>query len=150
MKKSALILTISILMTACLSTLAFGEELKVQNSLFVDVAIIDFNGKIYDANRWTLGTYNLKGIVYNQSFEHIGFVEQSDGVSEVKDIHYKVMAKVAEDGEITDADGNLMGKITETKITDKDGRLLFRLSGSMVQKGLLVYLFFFNDTFRSK
>lgn len=149
MKKSVFILTISILMIACLSTVSFCEELKVQNSLFVDIAIIDSKGKVYDANRWTLGTYNAKGIVYDQSFQHIGFIEQSDEVIEVKDIHYKVLARVNEEGEMTDADGNLMGRITDTKITDRDGRLLFRLSGNMVKKGLLVYLFFFNETFRS-
>ncbi|GEM_PF-1842919 len=148
MKKSVLILTLLII--TCFSAFSFAEELKVQNALYVDIAIIDSDGKIYDANRWTLGTYNIKGTVYDQSFKHIGFVEQSDGVIEVKDIHYKLLARVTDGGELTDSDGNLMGKITETQITDKDGRLLFKLSGPMVKKGLLVYLFFFNDTFGSE
>lgn len=148
MKKRVILITI--LMITCFSTLSIAEELKVQNRLFVDIAIIDSTGKIFDANRWTLGNYNTKGIVYDQSFNHIGFLEQTGNANEVKDIHYKVLAKVTEEGEMTDAGGNFIGMITETKVTDKDGRLLYRLSGPMVKRGLLIYLFFFTDTFGSK
>jgi hypothetical protein len=152
MKKTALkpALILALLIIASFSASAAADELKVQNSLFVDIAIIDSTGKVFDANRWTLGTYNAKGIVYDQSFTHIGFLEHTEGIDEVKDIHYKVLARVTEEGEITDVEGNSMGKITETRVTDSDGRLLYRLSGPMVKRGLLVYLFFFTDSFGSK
>jgi len=148
MKKIAVLL--SILMIVSFASASLANELIVQDKLFVNIAIIDSNGKIYDASRWTLGSYNIKGIVYDYEFKHIGFVEVEDNVSEVKDIHYKVLARVGETGEIVDVDGNSIGMITDTKVTDKDGRILYRLSGEKIQKGLLVFLFFFTNTFGSK
>ncbi len=148
MKKIDVLL--SILMIVSFASTSFANELIVQDKLFVNLAIIDSNGKIYDASRWTLGSYNIKGIVYDYAFKHIGFVDVKDNVSEVKDVHYKVLARVAETGEIMDVDGNIIGKITDTKVTDKDGKILYRLSGEMVQKGLLIFLFFFTNAFGSK
>ncbi len=148
MKKSTVLL--SILMIISFASVSFANELIVQDKLFTNVAIIDSDGKIYDERRWTLGSYNSKGTVYDYAYKHIGFVEVEDNVSEVRDIHYKVLARVAENGEIVDIDGNLIGMITGTKVTDKDGKILYRLSGEKVQKGLLIYLFFFTNAFGSK
>jgi 5-fold beta-flower domain-containing protein len=145
MKKSTILLLI--LMIVSFASVSFANELIVQDKLFTNVAIIDSDGKIYDARRWTLGSYNSKGIVYDYSHKHIGFVEVEDNVSEVRDIHYKVLARVDENGKIVDIDGNLIGMITGTKVTDKDGKILYRLSGEKVQKGLLIYLFFFTNAF---
>ena len=147
MKKIAVLL--SIVMIVSFASVSFANELIVQDKFFVNIAILDSDGKIYDARRWTMGSYNLKGIVYDHAHKHIGFVEVEDNVSVVKDIHYKVMARVAETGEIVDIDGNVIGLIKNTKVTDKDGKVLYRLSGEKVQKGLLVYLFFFTNTFGS-
>jgi predicted metallo-beta-lactamase superfamily hydrolase len=48
---------------------------------------------------------------------------------------------------MTGPEGEVIGYVTETRVTDADGRVIFRLNGPMQRRGLVVYLIFFSGKF---
>jgi hypothetical protein len=65
----------------------------------------------------------------------------------VRDVHYGLLVDVDEEGVMTGPEGEVIGHVTETRVTDADGRVIFRLKGPMQRRGLIVYLIFFSGKF---
>lgn len=146
MKRAFVASVIFTLLSVFLTTpFAFADEYQVKNTLFIPVANINDDGRIMDSNRWLLGRFDKTGTVLDALESHLGYVNRGDTIL---DMHYKVIAEVDEEGTITDPEGNVIGYIAETKITDAAGTILFRFEGPITETtGLLAYIFFFTDAF---
>ena len=145
MRKSIITFVFCILLFGATSVLA--DELVVSDNLFVPRAVVDSDMKIMDSTRWIMGTIDMKGYVFDAENNNIGMIKMIGEEAIVRDVHYVLLADVDEDGRMTGPDGEVMGYITDTRITDADGRVLLRLKGLMQRRGLIVYLIFFSGKF---
>ena len=144
-KKSIIALVFCVLLFG--AVLALADELTISDPLFVPRAIIDSDVKIMDSTRWILGTIDMKGFVFNAEGTNIGMVKMIGDEAIVRDVHYGLLADVDEEGVMTGPEGEIVGYVTATRITDADGRVIFRLKGPMQRRGLVVYLIFFSGKF---
>ncbi len=145
MKKLIIALVFCVFLLGATSALA--DELVVSDNLFVPRAIIDSDTKIMDSTRWVMGRIDMKGFVFDAENSNIGMIKMIGDEVVVRDVHYGLVADVDEEGVMTGSDGEVMGYVTETRVTDADGRVLFRLKGPMQRRGLIVYLIFFSGKF---
>ena len=129
------------------ATSAVADELVVSDNLFVPRAIVASDMKIMDSTRWVMGTIDMKGFVFDAENNNIGMIKMIGDEAIVRDVHYVILADVDEDGKMTGPDGEVMGHVTDTRVTDADGRVLLRLKGPMQRRGLIVYLIFFSEKF---
>ena len=129
------------------STSALSDELMVSDNLFVPKAIVDSDMKIMDSSRWIIGTIDMKGFVFDAKNKNIGMIKMIGDEAIVRDVHYELLADVDEEGVMTGPEGEVIGYVTETRVTDAYGRVLFRLKGPMHRRGLVVYLIFFSGKF---
>jgi hypothetical protein len=123
---------------------AAAAENEITGALFVPIAYLNERGKILDANHVTLGRIDKDGIVYDVTNKHLGFIASD---LTVRDVHYDVLAAVGEDGAMTDSNEVLIGRISDIKVTDTEGRPLARWEGTIDKRGVLAYLFFFAGAF---
>ena len=145
MRKSIITLVFCVLLFGAVSALA--DELTILDPLFVPRAIIDSDTKIMDSTRWIVGTIDMKGFVFNAEYTNIGMVKMIGDEAIVRDVHYGLLADVDEEGVMTGPGGEVIGHVSETRVTDADGRVIFRLKGPMQRRGLVVYLIFFSGKF---
>jgi hypothetical protein len=139
MKRVIWIAVCSVILLAAVAVAA--GDIEIQGPLFVPIAYITQHGKIMDKNHVLMGRIDTKGIVYDLDNRHLGFIEKD---LTVLDVHYKTMATIDEDGVITDGGGTVIGAITDTKLSDAEGRPIIRYEGPQDKRAILAYFFFFS------
>jgi hypothetical protein len=125
----------------CLTSLAAAAgDIEIRGPLFLPIAFITERGKIMDENHVLLGRIDKEGIVYDVDNKHLGFIEED---LTVRDVHYKTVATIDGNGAVTDGNGVVVGAVTDTKISDAEGRPIIRYEGPQDKRAILAYLFFF-------